>query len=802
MEFPKIVSIGKVDISDRPVRKTDPENLLILPALETVIFPGVAIPITMSRPESKQLAKYAYENNLPIGVICQSPKAGDRYPDSADELLSIGTVCQVAHLAKIFGDTETALISALPRQRFKIDELRPASERVDGMLSARVTILPERKASVTDKNFPIVCNEIFQIIKRLDNGDNDGMPNWTDQITQLPDNEARINFICTQSSLQLGQKIALLSDNTLKQRANRLLEYLYQYDEMSGVLQHIKDQARESLSENQRRTILQHHYDAMHRELFGDDTDDIQTLSQKADDASMPTHAREIFDRELKKLDRFSPSNPDYAILQSYLDTVASLPWNRKTELNTDFARAREILDSDHYGMKAVKERILEQLALVMRNRGVHSPIVCLVGAPGVGKTSIGRAMAEATGRKYQRISLGGVHDESEIRGHRRTYIGAMMGRIMAAIQKSGVNNPLLMLDEIDKLSRDIKGDPAAALLEVLDPEQNSTFHDNYIDIDFDLSDVLFVATANTLDTLPRPLLDRMEIIEMPGYLPEEKIEIARRHLIPKIRGRYSLDQSEFDLGDNAIDYIIRHYTAESGVRQLEKRLAEAARKTLLRKMSGEDGPAAMPMDAQAVREILGLETYTPEDDDTKTPLGVATGLAWTAVGGETLQIETSISQAKAPKLTLTGNLGNIMKESAMISLQYIRANAELLGIDSGVFENNEIHIHVPEGAVPKDGPSAGITITSALVSLLTGRPIRRGIAMTGEMTLRGKVLPVGGIKEKILAAKRIGITDIYLSRRNRRHIEDIEPSLLDGLTFHYIDTYDDLLTIFETSER
>ncbi len=507
----------------------------------------------------------------------------------------------------------------------------------------------------------------------------------------------------------------------------------------------------------------------------------------------MPEYARAVFDKQLAKLRRLNPSTPDYSVEYAYLENLVELPWH-PAEVENDIAHAREVMESSHYGLEKINRRILEQIAVVLLNNpSAKSPIICLVGPPGVGKTSLGRSVAEAMGRKYQRVSLGGVHDEAEIRGHRRTYIGAMPGRIIKAMKEAGVTNPVLLLDEVDKLGRDHKGDPASALLEVLDPEQNTTFHDNYIDLDYDLSKVLFIATANTLSTIDPPLLDRMEIIELSGYLLEEKIEIARRHLLPKVLKECGLDaESGFNITDEGLTALIEDYTAESGVRTLEKQLGSLVRKHILAKACGESFPDPVtPADLQG---LLGLPRYNKDKYEGNEFTGVVTGLAWTQVGGEILLAEASLAPGKGDRLSITGNLGDVMKESATIALQWVKSHADHLQIPAEKFDQNNLHIHFPEGAIPKDGPSAGITIATAIASAFTSRKVRERIAMTGEITLRGKVLPVGGIKEKILAAKRAGITDIVLSSENRRDIEDIPANYVTGLTFHYVDTVDQVL--------
>ncbi len=508
----------------------------------------------------------------------------------------------------------------------------------------------------------------------------------------------------------------------------------------------------------------------------------------------MPENVFSLFNKEIEKLRRYNPSSPDYSVLYSYLDTLVALPWNKKTKSEATLASATEILESDHYGLEKVKERIVEQLAMLLHNPSGRSPIICLVGAPGVGKTSIGKSVARALGRKYERVSFGGLHDEAEIRGHRRTYIGAMPGRIIDAIKRAGVNNPVLLLDEIDKIGNDYKGDPAAALLEVLDPEQNCHFHDNYIDVDFDLSDVLFIATANTLSTIARPLLDRMEIIDISGYLLEEKIEIARRHLIPRILKEDALAEGDLMVSDAALRHIISDYTAESGVRALEKKLAAVARKAVLAKMKNDEFPN--PVEPENLYSLLGLSPYKHDNYEGNEIAGVVTGLAWTEVGGEILLAESSLCAAKSPSLVLTGKLGDVMKESATIAYQWVKAHAQQLGINPELFDKYTLHVHFPEGAVPKDGPSAGITIVTSIVSTFLQKRVAPRLAMTGEITLRGRVLPVGGIREKILAAKRAGITDIVMSKENKRDIDDMPSQYSEGLKFHYVDTIDEVLQV------
>ncbi|WP_301387052.1 endopeptidase La, partial [uncultured Duncaniella sp.] len=602
-----------------------------------------------------------------------------------------------------------------------------------------------------------------------------------------------VNMISTHAGFDLSEKMDLLRHSRLKDRAMQLMALIARQEQFFEIRSEIRRKAMKNIDEQQRNHFLQHEFEALREQLYGNDDDSI-AFEKKAAALNMPEKVRAAFNKELEKLRRLNPQSPDYSVQYSYLQVLTDLPWNVEDAINADFSEAERTLDRDHYGLEKVKERILEQLAVMMNTPHGRSPIICLVGAPGVGKTSLGQSIARALNRKYQRVSLGGLHDESEIRGHRRTYIGAMPGRIIDAVRRAGSSNPVLLLDEIDKTGNDFKGDPSAALLEVLDPEQNSHFHDNYVDVDYDLSHVLFIATANTLSTIPQPLLDRMEIIDISGYLMEEKIEIARRHLIPRVSKENGFGEDEINFTPEAITKMVEGYTSESGVRQLEKQIAKVVRRIVLRKMRGEG--YSLNVTPETLREYLGVERFTPERYEASDHPGVAVGLAWTAVGGEILFIESSFSQAKNEKLTLTGNLGDVMKESAIIASQIVRSYSDRYGIDSEWFDTHALHIHVPEGAIPKDGPSAGITLCTSILSALTGRPVRNRLAMTGEITLRGKVLPVGGIKEKILAAKRAGITDIILCADNRKDIEDIRPIYLEGLTFHYVKNIEDVFDI------
>ena len=590
---------------------------------------------------------------------------------------------------------------------------------------------------------------------------------------------------------KIADKQQLLEISSLSERANALLEVLNKEMLMLEMRKDIQNKTKEDLDREQREYLLHRQMETIQKELGDSDEQQVNAMLEQSKQKNWGEKMQATFEKEVKKLRRMNSHSPEYATQQNYLDTLLDLPWNEYSEDNYDIRHAQEILDKDHYGMEKVKERIIEYLsvlkikALSKNSSNMKAPILCLYGPPGVGKTSLGRSIAEALGRKYARISLGGLHDESEIRGHRRTYIGAMPGRIIENLRKVKTCNPVFVLDEIDKIGADYKGDPTSALLEVLDPEQNNTFHDNYLDVDYDLSKILFIATANSLDTIPRPLLDRMELIEMSGYLQEEKEEIACRHLLPKELDNHGLKVSQLKLKKSIISEIIDGYTRESGVRGLERKIAAVCRKVVT-KIALEE-PYNVSVTPEDLVAYLGKKRYSRDEWETNKYIGVVTGLAWTQVGGEILFIETSLSPAKVPVLTLTGNLGDVMKESATIAMGYIKAHAELFGISRKKLDTHSVHIHVPEGAIPKDGPSAGITMTTALVSAFTGKKVRKRIAMSGETTLRGKILPIGGVKEKLLAAKRAGIIDIILCEQNRKDVDEIPEKYLKGLKFHYV---------------
>lgn len=786
---PKIISIGQIDI-DSSKFNADPDynNLPILATQNLVLFPDVTIPISLVRTNSLHLAKKAYETGTPVGIVCQL-NPNDERPDVM-HLHKYGVIADIIKIFDLPDGSHTAIVKS--RNRIIVEGESPTHDGRSYDLVAKTIECNEVMPRKNDKDFIAIVKAIKETaLKLLKNID--GMQEFFMNVQNFPVSPMLVNMICTQSPFDVEHKMGLLSQDNVKDRATTLLAELTRQEQMLKVAEEIQSQARQSFDQQQRNAFLHQQMETIRQELYGESDDDRSALEARAAKTPFPKHVEKVFEKELDKLSRLNPQSPDYSVQFSYLEALLDLPWTF-SPLNTDFDLASKILNDDHYALEKVKERILEQIAVLMNTPEGNAPILCLVGPPGVGKTSLGQSIAHALGRKYQRVSLGGLHDEAEIRGHRRTYIGAMPGRIMNAMKRAGEANPVLLLDEVDKIGRDFKGDPSAALLEVLDPEQNCRFHDNYIDLDYDLSKVLFIATANTLSTLSQPLLDRMEIIEISGYLLEEKVEIANRHIIPRILKEHNLRKSQLSFSPEAITAIIEKYTSESGVRQLEKRISQIARKIVLAKMSNQKHPHKIQ--PKHLHEYLGVEMFNKDRYEGNEFAGVVTGLAWTAVGGEILFIESSLSKAKGEKLTLTGNLGDVMKESAVIALQYVKSHSAELGIDDSLFEKYQLHIHVPEGAIPKDGPSAGITMATSIISVFTQRKIRERVAMTGEITLRGKVLPVGGIKEKILAAKRAGITDIILSNDNRKDINDIDEIYLRGLTFHYVDTVMEVVDI------
>ena len=782
---PDVEYIPIIEDADDTVapRLNDGDVLGVLPLKNMVLFPGVLLPVTVGRPKSKKLVATAYKNNQLLAVCCQ--KAQDVQEPTIDDLYTVGTAGRVMRTLDMPDGTVMVILEGVERIRIQeIVGVRP-------YMKARVSSLPEEFPKRNDKEFVASVSSIKKmaenILKRMENLPQEA----TMTIRNIDNPPTLVNYVCGNFGMQIADKQQLLEITSLSERANALLEVLNKEMLMLEMRKEIKNKTKEDIDREQREYLLHRQMETIQKELGDSDEQQANAMLEQSKQKNWGEKMQATFEKELKKLRRMNAHAPEYATQQTYLDTLLELPWNEYSEDNYDIRHAQEILDKDHYGIEKIKERIIEYLsvlkikALSKNTDNMKAPILCLYGPPGVGKTSLGRSIAEALGRKYARISLGGLHDEAELRGHRRTYIGAMPGRIIENIRKAKTCNPVFVLDEIDKIGSDYKGDPTSALLEVLDPEQNSTFHDNYLDVDYDLSKVLFIATANSLDTIPRPLLDRMELIEMTGYLQEEKEEIAKRHLLPKELNNHGLKASQLKLKKSIIAAIIDGYTRESGVRGLERKIASICRKVVTQIALEE--PYNVNVTEEDIVTYLGKKRYNRDEWETNKYIGVVTGLAWTSVGGEILFIETSLSPSKTPTLTLTGNLGDVMKESATIALGYIKAHAEQFGIARKKLDSTAVHIHVPEGAIPKDGPSAGITMTTALVSAFTGKKVRPRIAMTGEMTLRGKVLPIGGVKEKLLAAKRAGITDIVLCDDNRKDVEEIPEKYLKGLKFHYV---------------
>ena len=772
--------------------------LPILPLRNMVLFPGVVLPVAIGRKSSLRLIDHAYKKGKTIGAVCQLRPEVER--PGLEDLYPIGVVAKIVRVFEMPDQTTTVILQGM--QRFQLLEVHDAPK--ENFLLGTVSQLQESFPEKGDMEFKVLvdtCKDLtVQFIKNADNIQAEA----AFAIKNINSQMFLINFICANLPLSVEEKEQLLKEDSLQDRAYRLLGYLKREVKLAELKANIQMRTKEDLDQQQREYFLQQQMKNIQDELGGNPQDqDLAELQQRASKKKWNEEVRRAFERELSKLERTNPQSPDYNVQLNYLETLLSLPWNEYTTDNLNLSHAEKVLNKDHYGLEKVKERILEHLAVLKLRGDLKSPIICLYGPPGVGKTSLGRSIAAALGRKYVRVSLGGLHDESEIRGHRRTYIGAMPGRIIKNLMKAGSSNPVFILDEIDKVSQaTVNGDPSSALLGVLDPEQNNAFHDNFLDIDYDLSKVMFIATANNLNTIPAPLLDRMELIEVSGYITEEKIEIARRHLIPKEMENVGMDkQHAVKLPKATIEAIIESYTRESGVRELEKKISKVFRKLVRSYATHGSYPMAEVKPAN-LKELLGAPEYTRDKYQGNDYAGVVTGLAWTAVGGEILFVETSVSRGKGGRLTLTGNLGDVMKESAMLALEYIKAHAPLLGIDPEVFENWNIHVHVPEGAIPKDGPSAGITMATSLASALTQRKVKSNLAMTGEITLRGRVLPVGGIKEKILAAKRAGIKEIILCSDNRKDIEEIPAIYLKGLTFHYVTDVKEVFRLALTDEK
>ncbi|MEI6555399.1 MAG: endopeptidase La [Paludibacter sp.] len=759
--------------------------LPILPLRNMVLYPGVLLPVSVARSKSLKLVRDANENDTLIGVCSQMDKKLD--DPTIDQLFPMGTVASVVRILEMPDNSTTVILEG--KKRFRLGE----PESVRPYLKAHVNLVDDIFPLTTDGVFLALVSSIKDLAINIINDSGAISPEMAFAIRNIENPVFLINYVCVNFGLNVQEKQRLLELDDIMERGYQLLELLNKESQLLEIKMSIQNKAKEGIDQQQREYYLQQQMKTIQNELGGVSMEqDVADFRERAAEKKWNEATAKIFDKELKKLERMSQHSPDYSTQLNYIETMLNLPWNEFSKDNFNLKNAQKVLNKDHFGMDAVKDRILEHLAVLKLKGDMKSPIICLYGPPGVGKTSLGKSIATALNRKYVRISLGGLHDEAEIRGHRRTYIGALPGRIIQNIQKAETANPVFVLDEIDKVTADYKGDPSSALLEVLDPEQNMAFHDNYLDVDFDLSKVLFIATANNLSSIPRPLLDRMELIEVSGYTQEEKIEIANRHLVPKEIENHGLKKADVELSKPVLNKLIENYTRESGVRELNRQIAGLMRKVA--KHVATDEKYEVEVAETDLKKYLGVPRYNKDKYEGNEHVGVVTGLAWTQVGGEILFIESSLSKSKAPKLTLTGNLGDVMKESAMLALEYIKAHADKLGLDSQIFEEWNVHIHVPEGAIPKDGPSAGVTMATALASAFTKRKVRKNLAMTGEITLRGKVLPVGGIKEKILAAKRAGITDIMLCEDNRKDIEEIKSVYLKGLKFHYVNEIMDVI--------
>jgi ATP-dependent Lon protease len=758
------------------------------------------MPIVIGRRASLNLVNKLKENEGQIfGIFCQKKAEVDSPLES--DLFEIGTLARLVKVIEMPGQGDTVTIIVQGLNRCKLVTL--ASRRP--YYTAVVDSIEENLDDTKSHEFSVAASTLRDRIKLFINLDEE-MPQETSMAIDTIKNDYIVtNFICSNFPLSIESKAEMLAEDSALQRVYRLLKEINQYIQLLELQKDIRTKTSMDIEEQQREYFLQQQIKNIKAELGkGEGSPEKKELQEKAAKKKWNDDVKKIFYKELDKLDMYNPQSPDYSVQMNYLQNMVNLPWGEYTTDDLNLKRAQKVLDADHYGMEKVKERILEYMAVLSLRGDLKSPIICLYGPPGVGKTSLGKSIAKALNRKYVRVSLGGVHDEAEIRGHRRTYIGAMPGRIIKSIQKAGSSNPVFILDEIDKVTQQThNGDPSSALLEVLDPEQNNAFHDNYLDVDYDLSKVMFIATANDLGSIPRPLLDRMEIIEVSGYITEEKTEIAKRHLVPRELDNTGLlnIKPKIKFNKAALEMIIERYTRESGVRQLEKQINKALRKLAFKKAINGDFEYTNITPAH-VEDLLGKPPFYRDIYQGNDYAGVVTGLAWTSVGGEILFIETSVNKGKGGKLTLTGNLGDVMKESAMIALQYVKAHVDKLGIDYRVFDNWNIHIHVPEGATPKDGPSAGITIATSIASALTQRKVRKNTAMTGEITLRGKVLPVGGIKEKILAAKRAGITDIMMCKENKKDIEEIPEQYRKGVEFHYVENVADVWNFALTDEK
>ena len=781
------VSIIPVMSGEGPLKISEselPDTLPILALRNAVIFPGTVYPITIGREKSIRLIEDALEHNSFIGAVPQNDVTVE--DPRMEDLSHYGTLVKIIKTFEMPDGTVSAVLQSF--RRFSLEEMIS----YEPYMQARVKYLSDSEPDGNDINTRMIAESLKEKASTILKASSFAPKEAVGALRSIDDFTFLVNFIATTVEVEnFTDKVNLLAYEDLKSRAMQLLKVLDTQVELLKIKQEINSKVKSEIDQQQREYYLNNQLKTIQEELGMDEEEDFEKMRQEADQKDWPESVRDLFFKELTKLERFNPSSPEYSIQYNYLQFMLELPWGTLSQDNLDLAHAQKVLDEDHFGLEKVKDRIIEYLAVLKLKGNMKSPILCLYGPPGVGKTSLGKSVARALGRKYIRISLGGLHDEAEIRGHRKTYIGALPGRILNGIHRAGTSNPVMVLDEIDKVGADFKGDPSSALLEVLDPEQNTTFHDNYLDVDYDLSNVLFITTANNVSTIQPALLDRMELINVTGYLAEEKMEIAKKFLVPKQLEEHGIGRKQLRIDKGALSDIIDKYTHESGVRGLEKQIAKIARVTAKKIALGQEYPAVIKK--EHLREYLGLPTAFHDMQKGNEAPGVVTGLAWTAMGGEILFVESSVSAGKGV-MTMTGNLGDVMKESATIAYQYIKAHPEMARMTAEEFAAKDIHVHVPEGAVPKDGPSAGITMVSSMVSALRGESVRSGIAMTGEMTLRGRVLPVGGIKEKILAAKRSGVSTIVISEENRKDIEDINEIYIKGLTFVYVKTIGDVI--------
>jgi len=769
-----------------------PGILPILPLRNTVLFPGVVMPITVGRQKSLLLIREAYAGNRLIGTIAQ--KVGQIEDPDADDLFQIGTMAEILKILEMPDGSTSVIIQG--KRRFKIIEVVGSNPYLRATVSVLNDILPSTKMH----EFTALVESLKDLALKIVKSSGNIPPEAQFAVKNIENDTFLINFICNNTELNALEKQELLELDDLRERSTILLTFLVREVQLIDLKKDIQKKVKVDMDQQQREYLLHQQIKTIQDELGGNPSEqEIAELKKRSSEKKWGANVKAVFDKEFSKLIRMNPAAGEYSVQSGYLETFLDLPWNIYSEDNFDLRNAENILNEDHYGLEKVKDRILEHLAVLKLKGDMKSPILCLFGPPGVGKTSLGKSVARALGRKFVRMSLGGLHDESEIRGHRKTYIGAMPGRIIQNLKKAGTSNPVFVLDELDKVSSDFHGDPASALLEVLDPEQNSEFHDNYIDLDYDLSRVMFIATANTLSTIHPALRDRLELIDMSGYLLEEKIEIAKRHLVARQLENHGMSSNDVAFTKEALVRLVEDYTKESGVREMDKQIAKVIRR-VARKIAFEE-VYNKKIGTDEILEYLGAPKFSKESYEGNEYAGVVTGLAWTSAGGEILYVETSLSQGKN-KFTITGNLGEVMKESATIALEYLKAHSGKLGLKPEVFEKWDVHMHVPEGAIPKDGPSAGITMATALASAFTQRKVKKGLAMTGEITLRGRVLPVGGIKEKILAAKRAGIKEIILSKENKKDIEEIKDIYIKGLTFHYVENVSDVFEIALLKEK